>query len=173
MDHLQLNTLSFPVLRGELNVERDAETDYCWGIEIHCGESPQLDFRNWPDDRKEQPLDWLASVEPYLYAQMLPLRVMSPDDLVGREFTFPQSPDDDSPDWPQDIGWPFFCLYLYEHDLVHPMKLTFAAKQGNQFRVEIAGRYSDGKVTHELHVAAWLDWIVPDVKSDNAADIRE
>ena len=66
MDQLYLNTIAFPVRRGELYRGRDASTDYRWGIEINCDESPQLDYRDWPDDREEGPLDWLAGCEPYL-----------------------------------------------------------------------------------------------------------
>src|SRR3712207_8415003 len=57
-----------------------------WCIEIHCGESPQLDYRNWPDDKEEDELDWLASAEPCLYAQMLPVPADAPDELVGRTY---------------------------------------------------------------------------------------
>ncbi len=158
MDHLYLNTIAFPVLRGELLGGRDTTTDFRWGIEINCGESPQLDYRSWPDEREEQLHDWLASAEPYLYAQMLPLRVSSPDELVGREYTFPQSPDDDPPDWPRGIGWPFFTLYLFEHYWAHPIRVAFTGKQGIQYRVEIAGSYPDGGMVYDMRVQAWLDW---------------
>ena len=163
MEQLYLNTIAFPVLRGELYGGRDT-TDYRWGIEINCGESPQLDYQNWPDDREEQPLDWLAGFEPYLYAQMLPLRVTSPEELIGRAYSFPQSPDDDPPDWPRGIGWPFFCLYLMEHYWAHPMRVAFTERRGRKYRVEIAGGYPDGGVVYDLRVAAWLDWVGPDVE---------
>jgi hypothetical protein len=162
VDYLYLNTIAFPVRRGELCVGRDASTDYRWDIEIHCDESPQLDCRNWPDDREEGPLDWVAGFEPYLYAQMLPLRVASPDDLVGRAYWFPQSPDDDPPDWPSGIGWPFFCLYLMEHSWAYPMRVAFTEKSGQQYRVEIAGGYPDGGVIYDLRVETWLDRVAPD-----------
>jgi hypothetical protein len=159
MDHLSLNTIIFPVLRGELSGGSDKTTDYRWSIEINCGESPQLDFRNWSDDRQEQPLDWLAGLEPYLYAQMLPLRVASPTELVGRTYSFPQSPDDESPDWPHGIGWPFFCLYLMEHVWAHPIQVTFTKRKGRKYRVEIIGGYFNCGVAYDLRVAAWLDWV--------------
>jgi hypothetical protein len=162
VDHLQLNTIAFPVLRGELLRGRDALDEYCWGIGVYCGESPQLDYRSWPDDRDEGPLDWLAGSEPYLYAQMLPLRVASLDELVGRAYSFPQSPDEEPTDWPSGIGWPFFCLYLTEHELVHPMRVAFTERRGGQFRVEIAGRYPSGGVVHDLRVEAWLEWQAAD-----------
>ena len=162
MDHLYLNTIAFPVLRGELCRGRDASNEYSWGIEVHCCESTQLDYRSWPDDRDEGPLDWLAGSEPYLYAQMLPLRVASPDELVGRAYSFPQSPDDEPADWPSGIGWPFFCLYLMEHDLAHPMQVAFTERRGSQYRVEIAGGYPSSGLVHDLRVAAWLDWHAPD-----------
>lgn len=163
MDQLDLNSIAFPVRRGELCRVHDASTDYRWGVEIHCDESLQLDDRDWPDDREEGPLDWLAGCEPYLYAQMLPLRAASPDELVGRAYDFPQSPDDDPQDWPSGIGWPFFCLYLTEHSLAHPMRVAFTEKRGRQYRVEIAGRYPDGGVIYDLRVEAWLDWKATDV----------
>jgi hypothetical protein len=158
MDHLFLNTTAFPVRSGVLSRGRDATTDYRWGIEINCDESPQLDYRDWPDDRKEGPLDWLASAEPYLYAQMLPLPVASPDELVGNEFSFSQSPKDVPADWPQGIGWPFFMLYLFEHEWAYPMRMAFTAKRGSQYRVEINGGYPVGDLVHDLRVQAWLDW---------------
>jgi hypothetical protein len=158
MDQLYLNTMAFPVRRGELYRGRDNSTDYRWCIEIGCDESPQLDYRHWSDDREEGPLDWLAGTEPYLYAQMLPLRVESPDELIGREFRFPQSPDDDPLDWPSGIGWPFFVLYLFEHCWAHPIRLTFTDKRDCQYRVVLAGKYLDSRVCYDLRVEAWLDW---------------
>src|SRR5688572_1503031 len=116
MDLLHFGSITFPVRSGELWRDRkNTTTDYAWGIEIHCDESSQLAVQAWLGDRAERPLDWLAGVEPYLYAQMLPLCAASPDELVGREYAFPQSPNDATPDWPGNIGWPFFCLYLHEH----------------------------------------------------------
>lgn len=170
VDHLHLNTIAFPVLRGELYRARDASDDYRWGIEVHCGESPHLDYRSWPDDRDEGPLDWLAGSEPYLYAQMLPLRVTSPDELIGRAYSFPQSPDDEPADWPRGIGWPFFCLYLMEHDLAHPMRVAFTERRGGQYRVEIAGGYPSGGLVHDLRVEAWLDWQAQDAEQTAAGD---
>lgn len=162
MDHLHLNALAFPVVRGELSCARDAETEYRWGVEIHCQASTQFEDPGRPDDADEQPEDWTAGFEPYLYAQMLPLRATVPEELVGRSYVFPQSPDDDPPDWPGGLGWPFFCLYLAEHELAHPMRLTFTQRQGRRYRVEIVGRCSDGTAEYDLRVEAWLDWIGPD-----------
>ena len=85
MDHLFLNDISFPVERGVLYQGREELGDYRWEVEVYCGESPQLDYRNWPDDRAETPDDFLAGTPVMLGAQRLPLRVRSPDDLVGRE----------------------------------------------------------------------------------------
>lgn len=170
MDHLYLNTIAFPVLRGELCGGRDTTTDYRWSIEIHCGESPQLDYRNWPDEREEQPLDWLAGLEPFLYAQMLPLRVASPEELVGRSYSFPQTPDDDPPNWPQGIGWPFFSLYLMEHAWAHPMRVTFIERRGQQYRVEIVGGYLDSGVVYDLRVTAWLNWLDEEAEPHAGAD---
>jgi hypothetical protein len=100
-----------------------------WCIEIHCGESPQLDDCNWPDEREEQELDWLASAVPSLYAQMLPLPADSPDELVGRTFSFAQSPNDEPADWDRGVGWLFFGVYLFEHDLVDPATVAFTERQ--------------------------------------------
>jgi len=83
MDQLFLNAIGFPVRSGALSRNRDESGVCYWCIEINCEESPQLDYRNWPDERDERELDWLASAEPFLYAQMLPLPVDSPDELVG------------------------------------------------------------------------------------------
>lgn len=101
---------------------------------------------------------------------MLPLQVESPEELVGRVYSFPQSPDDEPPDWPSGIGWPFFCLYLMEHDLAHPMRVSFTERRGRQYRIEIAGRYPSGGVVHDLRVAAWLDWQAPDAQPSATAD---
>jgi hypothetical protein len=76
------------------------------------------------------------------------LRVESPDELIGRQYTFPQTPDDDPPDWP----------HLFEHDWAYPMRVAFTAKRDWQYRVEIAGGYPVGGEIYDLRVEAWLDW---------------
>jgi hypothetical protein len=160
MDQLFLNSIGFPVRSGTLSRNRDEADVYSWSIEIHCGESPQLDYRNWPDDREEDDLDWLAGTEPSLYAQMLPLPVDSPDDLVGRTFSFTQSPDDEPADWDRGVGWLFFCLYLFEHDLVYPTTVTFTERREQRYRVHITGSYRANAMCYDLRVEAWLDWVV-------------
>src|SRR4051812_17491818 len=99
MDQLFLNSIGFPVRTSTLSRNRSEPNVRSWCIEIQFGESEQLDYRTWPDDREEGELDWLASSEPYLYAQMLPLPVDSPEELVGRTYSFPQSPNDEPADW--------------------------------------------------------------------------
>jgi hypothetical protein len=152
MDLLHLDTLTFPVLRGSLTRLRDEESDYCWDIEIHCDSSAELGAED-----PERELEYVLGAEPYLYAQMLPLRVESLDKLVGRRYSFPQSPEDDPADWEPD-QWPFFCIYLWEHDYVHPVALAFTAKRDHQYRVEIEGKYPANGTCYDLRVHAWLDW---------------
>jgi hypothetical protein len=158
MDQLLLNSVGFPVRNGTLSRNRDESGVWSWSIEIHCGEAPHLDYQNWPDDKEEHELDWLAGTEPSLYAQMLPLPADSPDELVGRTFSFPQSPDDPA-DWDRGVGWLFFCLYTWEHDLVFPTTVTFTQRREQQYRVKIAGCYPANRTQHELRVEAWLDWL--------------
>jgi hypothetical protein len=159
MDQLFLNSVGFPVRGGTLSRNRDESGVRSWCIEIRCGESPQLDDRNWPDHREEQELDWLASAEPCLYAQMLPLPADSPDELVGRTFSFPQSPDDEPADWDRGVGWLFFCLYLFEHDLVHPTTVAFTERHERRYRVKIAGSYPVALRHYDLRAEAWLNWV--------------
>jgi hypothetical protein len=158
MDFLHLHTDAFPVQRGTLSCLRDEPSDYRWCLEIHSGPSTQQDDPNRSDDTEEVEMAWLAGAEPYLYAQLLPLRVDSPDDLIGRRYTFPQSPEDDPPDWEEAEQWPFFCLYTSEHDYVHPVSLTFTARREGQYRVEIEGRLPIDDTCYDLRVRAWLDW---------------
>jgi len=157
MDELFLNSVGFPVRNGTLSRQRDESDVASWSIEIHCAETPQLDYQNWPDDREELELDWLAGTEPSLYAQMLPLPVDSPAELVGRTFSFPQSPDNEPADWDRGVGWLFFCLYTWEHDLVFPTTVTFTERREQQYRVKIAGYYPANGTHYELRVEAWLD----------------
>lgn len=84
--------------------------DYCWELEVYCDKSPQLDHRNGPDDREETEDGLLAGAEPLLSAQRLPLRVESPDELIGQEYLFPLTPDPGPPDRDLTLGWPFFFL---------------------------------------------------------------
>ena len=150
MDLLNLDRLAFPVLRGSLSRLRDESSDYCWDVEIHCGKSIEA------EEERESDLDYVRGLEPYLYAQLLPLRVKSPEELIGQRYSFPQSPDGPA-DWEPD-QWPFFCLYLWVHDYVHPTTLAFTGRRGHQYRVEIEGKYPvDGKC-FDLRVQAWLDW---------------
>jgi hypothetical protein len=155
VDHLFLNNIAFPVRRGSLCRGREELGDYCWEIEVYCDESPQLDYRNWTDDREEGPDDWLAGAGLLLCAQRLPLRVSSPDELIGRTYLFPPTLDDDAADWPTDLGWPFFFLYVWEGYATSQMRVVFLGKRDHQYRVEITGGYGGN---YELRVAAWLDW---------------
>jgi hypothetical protein len=159
MDQLYLNSVGFPVQSGTLSRNRDGPGVRSWCIEIRCGESPQLDYREWSDEREEDELDWLASVEPFLYAQMLPLSADSPDELVGRTFSFPQSPNDEPADWDRGVGWLFFCVYVFENDLVYPSTLTFTERRGQRYRVKFSGSYPVGEGHYDLRVEAWLDWV--------------
>jgi hypothetical protein len=60
MDQLSLNSVGFPVRSGTLSRNRGEPGVHSWCIEIQCGESLQLDYSDWPDDRVEEELDWLA-----------------------------------------------------------------------------------------------------------------
>ena len=159
VDQLYLNTIGFPVQRGTLSRGRQDLGDYCWKIEIYCDESPQLDYRNWPDDREEGPDDWLAGTGLLLAAQRLPLRVRFPDELIGQEYLFPPTPDPDSPDWDTTLGWPFFFLYVWEGYPTEQLTVAFTDKRDRQYRVEIAGKYLTSEVPYQLRVQAWLDWL--------------
>jgi hypothetical protein len=159
MDELFLNSVGFPVRSGTLSRHRDESGVRSWAIEIQCGESPQFDDRNRLDDNEETELDWLAGMEPCLYAQMLPLPADSPDELVGHSYLFSQSPDDEPADWDRGVGWLFFCIYLWEHDLVYPTTVTVTEKREKRFRVRITGYYPVNAGRYELRVEAWLDWI--------------
>jgi hypothetical protein len=159
VDQLYLNTFGFPVQKGTLSRNPRAPNDYCWEIEIHCDESPQLNYRDWPDDRPEGQDDWLAGTPLLLAAQRLPLRVQSPDELIGRGYRFPP-PDDNPTEWSDDPCWPYFFLYVWEGAPAEPLYVTFTDKRDRQYRVEISGRYDSGGVSYELRVQAWLDWLM-------------
>jgi hypothetical protein len=151
VDFLYLDTLTFPVLRGSLSKLREETSAYCWCMEILCASSTKS------EQTQECELHYLLGTEPYVYAQLLPLGVQAPDELIGRRYFFPQCPEDNPPAWEPD-QWPFFCLYLWEHDYLYPTALAFTAQRGGQYRVEIEGQYPvDGKC-YQLRVKAWLDW---------------
>ena len=158
VDQLFLNTIGFPVRKGTLYRGREELGDYCWEVEVSCDESPQLDYRKWPDDREEGPDDWLAGTEILLSAQMLPLRVQSPDELIGREYLFPPTPEGAPSDCPASLGWPYFFLYVWEGVPTAQLRVAFTAKRDRQYRVEIEGGYPDDAITYQLRVQAWLEW---------------
>jgi hypothetical protein len=159
MDQLFLNVVGFPVRSGTLSRNRNEPGVLSWSIEIYCEESPQLNYRNWPDDKEEGELDWLAGVEPFLYSQMLPLPADLTEELVGRSFSFPQSPDDKPADWDRGVGWLFFCLYSFEHDLIYPTSITFTQRQEQKNRVKIVSSYPANQTRYDLRIEAWLDWV--------------
>jgi hypothetical protein len=158
VDQLFLNTIGFPVRKGTLYRGREELGDYCWEVEIYCDESAQLDYRNWPDDREEGPDDWLAGAGVLLSAQMLPLGVQAPDELIGREYLFPPTREGAPSDCPAGLGWPYFFLYVWEGVPTAQLRVAFTAKRDRLYRVEIEGRYPDGAVAYELRVQAWLEW---------------
>ena len=158
VDQLYLNTIGFPVQKGTLYRGREELGDHCWEIKIYCDESPQLDYRRWREDREAEPDDWLAGTGLLLSAQRLPLRVQSPDELIGREYLFPPTPKGGPPDCPADLGWPYFFLYVWEGAPTAQLRVTFTAKRHRQYRVEIEGGYPEGTVAYELRVQAWLEW---------------
>jgi len=157
VDQLHLDTIGFPVRKGTLYRSPTAKSDYRWEVEIHCDESPQLDYRKWPDDRREGPDDWLAGAELMLGAQRLPLRVQSPEELIGRAYLFPPE-EDDPAEWSDDPCWPYFFLYVWEGYPAEPLHVAFTDKRDRQYRVEIIGKYTSGERIYELRVQAWLDW---------------
>jgi hypothetical protein len=150
VDHLFLNTIAFPVRRGVLFRGRKDLGDYCWELEVYCAESPQF------TDQESDNL--LVGAEPLLSAQRLPLRVESPDELIGREYLFPPTPEPDPPDWDSARGWPFFFLYVWEGCPTEQLRVAFTAKRDRQYRVEIEGRYINSGVSYALWVQAWLQW---------------
>jgi hypothetical protein len=158
VDQLYLNTIGFPVQKGTLHRNPRDPSAYSWAIEIVCDESPQLDFRSWADDRPEEPDDWLAGTAVMLGAQRLPLRVQSPDELVGRDYWFPP-PDDDPAEWSHGLCWPYFFLYVWEGYPTEPLHATFTGQRDGQYRVEIAGAYIGGGTAYELRVQTWLEWL--------------
>lgn len=145
---VKLGEHSFRVKRAVLSRISGEKSDYCWNIEIECG----LDTTEIPEDGDEPP--WYVGTEPSLYAQILPLRASHPDELIGREFSFPQTPDDDPADWPEGIGWPFFVLYAWEHDLVYPSRVMFLEGDGGRYRVRILSEHACGPTP--IVVEAWL-----------------
>jgi hypothetical protein len=151
MDHLFLNEIAFPVRRGVLFRGEKSLGDYCWELEIYCGESPQFATQDKADDL-------LAGAEPLLSAQRLPLRVESPDELIGRKYLFPPTPLPDPPDWDTALGWPFFFLYVWEGCPTEQLRVAFMDKRDNQYRVEIEGGYKNSGVSCALRVEAWLEW---------------
>jgi hypothetical protein len=155
VDYLYLNSIAFPVRRGVLLRGREELGDYCWELEIYCDESPRLDYRKWPDDRAETVDDLLAGAEPLLSAQRLPLRVQSPDELIGREYLFPPTPAPNLPDWDTSLGWPFFFLYVWEACPTSQMRVAFTGKRDRQYRVDIEGGYFNSGVSYALRVQAW------------------
>jgi hypothetical protein len=158
VDCLFLNDISFPVRRGVLSRGRKQLGDYCWELEIYCDESPQLDQDNWPDDRPETVDDLLAGVPPLLSAQALPLRVESPDELIGQEYLFPPAPLPDPPDWDTRLGWPFFFLHFWAACATEQLRVSFTNKRDGEYRVEIEGEYRNSGVSYTLRVQAWLEW---------------
>src|SRR5262245_13436314 len=150
MDHLFLDTIAFPVRRGVLFRGRKELGDYCWELEIYCDESPQL--------AGEYEEDLLAGASPLLSAQRLPLRVESPDELIGREYLFPPTPKPDPPDWDTRLGWPFFFLYVWEGCATEQLRVAFTQKRDGQYRVEIEGHYVNSGVSYAMRVQAWLEW---------------
>jgi hypothetical protein len=158
LDQLYLNSLGFPVRKGTLYQSPKAPNDYRWEIEIYCDESPQLDYRDWAEDRPKGPDDWLSGTPLLLAAQRLPLRVQSPDELIGRAYRFPPL-EENLAEWSDDPCWPYFFLYVWEGCPAEPLQVTFTGKRDRQYRVEITGKYATGEVSYELRVQAWLDWV--------------
>jgi hypothetical protein len=93
-----------------------------------------------------------------LAAQRLPLRIESPDELMGREYLFPPTPLPNPPDWDTALGWPFFFLYFWEGCATEHLRVIFIDKRDGQYRVEIEGGYINSGVPYALRVQAWLDW---------------
>lgn len=148
MDYLRIGEFSFPVKRAVLSRLSDSGSDYCWNVEIECdGDASEVS-----EDDSDPP--WYVGTEPSLYAQMLPLRVSHPDELIGREYSFPQTPDDNPADWPEGLGWPFFVLYAWEHDLVYPSRIAFLERQQGRYRVRIESSHVCGPTS--IRVEAWL-----------------
>jgi hypothetical protein len=149
---LMLGKYQVPVRKAVLAESRDGEGDYRWSIEVNADELPLP-----KDDEEADEGPWFLGAEPYLYAQMLPLRVKSWEELAGRRFEFSDSPHDDPPCW-ECSQWPFFCIHTWEHDYVHPVSLRFLGLDKDRVQVVIDGRYPCGGETARLLVISWLTY---------------
>ncbi len=90
---------------------------------------------------------------------MLPLPAYTPNELVGQTYSFPQTPTDEPADWDRGVGWLFFVLYLWEHDLVYPMTVSFTERQGAMYRMSTIGHYPQDQDSLDLRVETWLNWV--------------
>ncbi len=158
MDCLFLNSIAFPVRRGTLFQGREQLGDYRWEIQIDCDSPPQPGGDYNPDYTTDDPHDVLSAAEPSIYAQMLPLCANAPEELVGREYHFPQSPDDEGQDYPVGLGWPYFVVYIWEHCPAGPMRVAFTGRDADRYRVDISGTWFDSGVSYDVRVQAWLNW---------------
>jgi hypothetical protein len=80
--------------------------------------------------------------------------------LIGRDYLFPPTPEEDPAEWSNDPCWPYFFLYVWEGYPTEQLRVAFTGKRDRQYRVEITGGYDSGEVIYELRVQAWLDWLM-------------
>jgi hypothetical protein len=146
VDFLHIDTIAFPVLRGVLCKLDHEPNDGCWHFGLLCGKSAHW---NNPNCGVRPGLEGITAAEPYLHSRTLPLRALSPDELVGQRYEGSQ----DGEPAPGEVG----LLLLSEHGRVWPLTVAFTAKRGRQYRVEIAGKHAVNGTSCDLRVEAWFD----------------
>ena len=75
--------------------------------------------------------EWMA---PYLYSQVLKLKVASWKGFEGQKVTWLP------PDAYEDRGWPSICIFEHE-DILDP-EIRFSVRNGSEFAFSLSGRYA-------------------------------
>ena len=142
---LRLGQRVFPIaIATFFRLSRPEEERPRWQFEIRTG--PPVDLADDSHDR------FMYGRGVRLYAEADPIPLPAIDDLTGVELHLPEPFD-------RKYNDPYFTLYVQEHAEVSDVRLRFAERRGESYRLHLTGlAHHVEQEPLPLEVATWIEW---------------
>ena len=142
---LRLGQRVFPIaIATFFRLSRPEEERPRWQFEIRTGPPVEL-----ADDSQDR---FMYGRGVRLYAEADPIPLPAIDDLTGVELYLPEPFD-------RKYNDPYFTLYVQEHAEVSDVRLRFAERRGESYRLHLTGlAHHVEQEPLPLEVATWIEW---------------
>ena len=142
---LRLGDRIFPITCATFfRLSQPEEEHPRWQFEIRTG--PPLDLADDAHDR------FMYGRGVRLYAEADPIPIPALEDLTGVELHLPEAFD-------RKYNDPYFTLYVQEHGEVSDVRLRFAKRRGDSYRLYLTGfAHHVVRDPLPLQVETWIQW---------------